>query len=312
MEKKLKTMKLAIVVMALVVLTALPVRAGNLEPSALPSSTMKTLDEVEPRIPIPGSDTPVSVFTISESGSYYLTGNRNCSGIGIQVNADDVTIDLMGYTLIGPDSGTNYGVYMDERSNVEIRNGTIKGFGNYGICEANDTTGKNHRVVNVRAISNGNGGIYLGGLGHLVSNCLASDNGTSSAASVYGIYVNSGSTVIGNTVYKNGDLATGNYVYGIFAGPGCTVTGNTASFNGFAAVNSSVYGIYASTASTVTGNTTIYNGGQSTAAYGLFFAGGNLVDQNTAYGNGMGAGSATEITYGVAGCVYGINVPPAP
>jgi len=63
--------------------------AGNLNPPAPPTSgTMKTLDQVEPRIPIPASATPTDVFTINQPGSYYLTGDRHCSDAGIQVNVE--------------------------------------------------------------------------------------------------------------------------------------------------------------------------------------------------------------------------------
>src|SRR3989339_838666 len=82
--------------------------SGNLDPSGPPTSgTMKPLNEVEPRIGIPGSETPAGTYIISQSGSYYLVGNRSCTYHGIQVQADNVTIDLMGYKLTGPgkDSG---------------------------------------------------------------------------------------------------------------------------------------------------------------------------------------------------------------
>ena len=71
-----------------------------------------------------------------------------------------------------------------------------------------------------------------------------------------------------------------------------------------------VYGIYASYGSTVTGNTSYNNGISATGdVYGIYLEGYSLVDQNTAHSNGTGAGSATNMTLGVTGCVYGNNVP---
>jgi hypothetical protein len=79
-------------------------------------------------------------LTIDESGSYYLDQNMRHSSRytdAIEVNADDVTIDLRGHSLIGrsSSSGTSNGIYMNGRKNVEIRNGTITNFGNNGILE---------------------------------------------------------------------------------------------------------------------------------------------------------------------------------
>ena len=307
METKQKRTKVLVSLLALaglLVFSTFTV-AGDLEPPGAPGSTMKTLDEVEPRIPISQSDIPL---TINESGSYYFTEDINSANNAISVEVNDVTINLAGFTLAGPDSGTNYGIYMSGRSNVEIRNGTVRDF-YYGIIESN-TSGQGHRVIDVRALSNSYRGIYLAGQNNLVKDCTASDNGTSATSYVYGIYAGSGSTVTGNTVYDNGTSATGTYVYGIYARSGCTVTGNTVYNNGDSA-GSNVFGIRADSGSTVTGNTA-YNNGTSAAGnvYGIWLGGYNLVDQNTAYSNGSGAGSATNMTLESYGCVYVNNVAP--
>lgn len=190
--------------------------AGDLDPPGPPNSTMKTLDEVEPRIPIPGSSIAAATYTISSPGSYYLTGDRYCSEHGIEVMADNVTIDLMGYSLVGSDTGaTNSGVYIYMRSNVEVRNGTIRNFGNSAVYAV--SSNKNIRVIDVRALLNGNYGFFLMGNGHLVKDCIAADNVQQ------GLRVTGPSMIVGNVVY-------GNQNGGIVAFD-CLVRGNTSFEN---------------------------------------------------------------------------------
>jgi hypothetical protein len=79
---------------------------GILTPPGAPVPTMKTLDQIEPRIPI--SALP---FTISASGSYYVTGNL--TGVvgqhGISINADNVTLNLRGFEIVGPGGAATTG-----------------------------------------------------------------------------------------------------------------------------------------------------------------------------------------------------------
>src|SRR5437899_5686747 len=96
---------------------------GSLTPSGPPAPGMKTLQQIEPRSPI--SALPL---TITNSGSYYLTATfSNAVGDAITVDADDVTIDLNGFALIGgPFSSSAVYVPSDHR-HITVRNGSVRG-----------------------------------------------------------------------------------------------------------------------------------------------------------------------------------------
>jgi hypothetical protein len=116
-------------------------------------------------------------YTISNPGFYYLTGNLTTgnSNNGITVDADHVTIDLMGFSIAPSVSTTWPGIMINNHSNVEVRNGTVRGFLT-GVWQTADTTaGNNTRVINIRALNN-TYGIWLNGTDHLVKGCTASFN----------------------------------------------------------------------------------------------------------------------------------------
>ncbi|MEN1704736.1 MAG: hypothetical protein AAGJ54_04395 [Planctomycetota bacterium] len=100
--------------------------AGPLTPPAgAVSPTNKTLQEVEPRIPISRANT-----TITEPGSYYLTNNIDMQGFsGIRVAASSVTIDLNGFTIFSTTTGGNGDCitanFDADLQNITIRNGKL-------------------------------------------------------------------------------------------------------------------------------------------------------------------------------------------
>jgi parallel beta-helix repeat protein len=274
METKRKRTKVVVSLLALAGLAAFSLFAvgGSLEPSAPPAPTMKTLDEVEPRIPIHASDLPL---TITEPNSYYLAEDIDFTDTlndAITIECNDVTIDLMGYTLKGPDSGTKAGIYMNGCANVEVRNGTVRDF--YRGIHEDSFSGGQHRVINVRAMSNEDYGIRLYAYGHVVKGCTAAENSST------GIYVSAGCVVTGNTVYDNAN-------YGIGTSYGCTVTGNTAYDNGGNGI------------SVGAGSTVVNNSAQKNGSNGIVTADGSTVTGNSAYDNdsvGIDAGHGSTVT----------------
>jgi hypothetical protein len=120
-------------------------KAGPLNPPAGPvAPTGRTLDEVYNKIPdaVPGGGagdgrTPIlggtSTVTIGQPGSYVLTGNLTTVGSTIVIAADNVTVDLNGFTLTTTNTGANNVTISGARTMVTVRNGQIAG----GFCGVN-------------------------------------------------------------------------------------------------------------------------------------------------------------------------------
>jgi len=76
--------------------------------------------------------TPVTSlpFTITSQGFYYLKGNLNYRGsdTAITVDYNNVTLDLIGFTINGAGSSSGKGIYVSAKNNVEVRNGAVENF----------------------------------------------------------------------------------------------------------------------------------------------------------------------------------------
>jgi hypothetical protein len=195
-------------------------------------------------------------YEIKNPGFYFLGGNLTYNGTGnaITVSADNVTLDLMGFSLSYTGSATQpNGIVMNGRSNVEIRNGTITGFWT-GVWEQGGT-GAKHRIINIRVNDSaiaGAIGIDLNGANHLVQGCSACNNQDD------GMVISKG-TVTGCTASNNGNI-------GIYLSGAGSVIGNVAN-------NNPGYGFYLGSGNIVVdrnsadANGTNYLGGPANAAY---------------------------------------------
>lgn len=195
---------------------------------------------------------PELPFTIGESGSYYLTRNLTHTDRytnAIEIDANNVTLDLGGYSIIGPTTAyneTSSGIYMDMRTNVEIRNGTITRFPNRGIFgDISDPNGtaSGHRIMSVRVTSTGAEGIVLWGLHHTIKNCTVTNTQLELEEGIGGISCGSLTSVIGNVVSRH-------RIIGISVGAGCTIQDNT--------IAECSYGIVPGQGCSIIGNTLFF------------------------------------------------------
>lgn len=231
---------------------------------------MKTLDQVEARVPINATTTPGdgdATFIINQSGSYYLTGNIGVAKAqGIRVAVAGVTLDLNGFQIRRTSGAGGEGLRIEMGTNqCTVKNGSITGFaiginsigGAFGAgsaegcsfmelalsgcSEAGLVGGNNSKVENCVAQANGGSGILI--VTGLVKNCVATGNGGT------GILGFSGVTIVGCIGSNNG-------VFGI-----STVFGSSRVIDSSASANRGEGGISVGSNSAIINCTSTNNSG---------------------------------------------------
>jgi hypothetical protein len=181
-------------------------------------------------------------YTISQPGSYKLSGNLTVPAAtqGIVISADNVSLDLNGFSIFGPvvctgspsttscTGSSGVGVRSSKRS-VSVENGSVSGMSTgIELLGSGDS-----RIEKVHADSNAIDGIRISGIvrdstashngqnGILASRGVVSGNVTFGNGLI-GIQVQScPASVVGNTSYDNG-------ISNLSAGAGCVSADNAA------------------------------------------------------------------------------------
>jgi parallel beta-helix repeat protein len=97
---------------------------GSLTPPGAPAPSMKTLGQIEPRVPI-----ETLPFKIMREGSYYLATNLVVPDgtNGITIQAGNVSLDFSGFAITGSAQSREAVLVLPGLSHVSIRNGQIRG-----------------------------------------------------------------------------------------------------------------------------------------------------------------------------------------
>jgi parallel beta-helix repeat protein len=261
--------------------------------------------------------------TITNAGSYILT--ENVGGVpgtnGITVAANDVTLDLNGFALIGRTNAGSGIAVMQARTNLVIRNGVIRDWGHHGVDgglaydsvlselavtgngRSGARLGPGGRIAGCRAVANKTHG-FEAGLANVVADCASRSNGQHGILMVgdgtlrdsalrdnkgCGVRASNTCIIVRCTVRDNGD-------HGIEAGRACLVEDCVGFSNDD--------GVRVSDSGGLVARCVAYanrSNGVSMVAAGL------IRDCNAAYnyGDGIAAGDACDVV-GNASCTnYG-------
>lgn len=195
------------------------VAADPMAPPGPPGPVFKNLGEIEPRAAL-GGQQAASPILIDSPGSYYLTGPVTAvpGHPAISINADQVLLDLNGFTVTGDaNSEDGHGIHVSGRQ-VTILNGTVRDAGGSGITCAD---GSSLVLLEIAAVDNGDNGAGCPQL--RVAGGEFSDNG--------------GIGLVSLNLHATGVRANNNGHIGLSMSSGSMVTRSMANSNGFAGVN---------------------------------------------------------------------------
>ncbi len=288
--------------------------AGPLSPPVGPvASTSKPIGEIETRIAINSINTPgdndasPSVFKITQPGSYYLSSSFSVPNAtrGIEITANNVTIDLNGFTITGQTGSINAIANSGATDNVSILNGTIQSFGGTAVNLSAVAYG---RIENV-TVQNGASDAFRTSIGFIIRNCVARfnagsgfivgantslDSCSANSNSIDGFNVGSVSVVRNCLASANGGAGFTGVARGIITN--CTANQNNqgitvASFSLVTNCNASFNsadGFIISSNSTVLNCNSTSNGTTAVGA-GFNVTGNNVrIESNNAVGNDVG------------------------
>ena len=177
---------------------------------------------------VTSGDSPGFPVTLSEPGSYRLTGNLHTDSkdvTAISVEADNVTVDLNGFTIActfvsevpaactANATGSGYGIVGVGYVKAAVKNGSIEYMGADGIYLDSKA-----QVTNMRTEGNGRNGIRVEG-SSIVSGNISHNN------KLIGILAYQSCTITGN-------ITTLNDLFGISANAGSLVISNSVKSNG--------------------------------------------------------------------------------
>ena len=226
--------------------------------------------------------------TISETGSYRLTGNLDVTGEAsvvkaIVVTANHVSLDLNGFRILGPRVCTAIGSALDCVPDQDVEGIGIDG------ATAEGVTVQNGSVVGVRGL-----GLALGA-GGTVRHVNVSFSGftgilVGQSALVEGCHAigNRSVGISGQKAVIRGNETFGNGAFGISARDGSVVSGNVIRENGNHGLSTNIGG-------STGGNLIVGNSISGNNGFGALLFSNDGYSQNVLTGNGTGL----QVTGGV-------------